>query len=183
MRVIESRSNEWPTQRAGTLDGPWEQAFYFILLGPVASKSNYRHSAGSGAQWAELKTFAESVRLAARAARPAGWVTGAAGTALAERPKVVTALFARSMLDVGNLSKSILDAVEGTPRKGRFPAQPGVVMANDAQVAGDAAWGVRTNDSPGVLIAFARLASTARPSAVATATAELVLASSRHLDQ
>lgn len=167
-------TSPWPQQTSGPLDGPWDQAFYFVLPGPVGSKSNFRH--GQGAKWADLKAFADQVRLAARAARPRGWVTGETGTSVAQRPVLVTAVFARSMLDVGNLDKSILDAVEGTPRKGITPAQPGVVMVNDAQVAGAAAWGVRTATDPGALVAFARLPAGAPRADVATATAALMLA-------
>lgn len=164
----------WPTVTAASLEGPWEQAFYFVLRGRVGSKSNYRHGAASAAKWSTLKAFAEHVELSARAARPRGWVTGETTQSVADRPKVVACIFARTMLDAGNLDKSILDAVEGQPRKGNRPAQPGVLMVNDAQVAGTAGWAVRTSEHEGALVAFARLHPTASQLEVATATADLL---------
>lgn len=166
----------WTQPTAGLLAGPWEQAFYFVLRGRVGSKSNYRHGATSTHNWAQLAAFADQVALAARAARPRGWVTGDIAQTVTQRPTILTCIFARSMLDVGNLDKSILDAVEGTPRKGTTPARPGVVMVNDAQVAGASAWSVRTDEHPGALVAFARLPAAASNRTVAQSTAALTLA-------
>lgn len=166
----------WPAATCGALSGVWEQAFWFVVPGAPRSKSNYRQEATSGAQWAQLKAYADQVALAARAARPRGWVAGDPGAPVVQRPVMVAAVFVRSVLDVGNADKSILDAVAGGPARGGRPARAGVVMASDAQVAASFSWGERAHVSEGALVAFARLHPGAPHRAAARAGVELVTA-------
>lgn len=166
----------WPTPACGSLEGPWEQAFYFHVPGQPMSKSNHRHDATHRAAWAAMKSYGDLVATAARAGRPRGWLTGNPTESVSDRPVVVACLFARTMLDAGNLDKSVLDAVAGTPAKGRAPATAGVVMASDAQVRSTHSWVVRAAADPGLLALFARLRPGAGPWQVAAAAVELTRA-------
>lgn len=169
-----STPQHWPSPAHGALDGPWIQGFYFTLRDPVRSKSNFRHGAGTRAQWAQLAGFEEQVFLAARAARPRGWLAGDPTLPVGERPKIIACVYARTMLDVGNVDKSILDAVEGTRKTKTAPPTAGVVMVSDAQVAASLSWGERTNVEQGALVAFARLPHDASSGHVAAAAAALL---------
>lgn len=76
---------------------------------------------------------------------------------------MVVLTYGRTMLDIGNLDKSLLDALEG------------VLMVSDAQVRASLSLGPRTTQDPGVLVAVARLsAHTAGDVEVAEAGAELL---------
>lgn len=153
--------------RHGGLDGPWLQAFWFTVPGTVLSKSNHRRgdSRQGKSTWSAFAGYELDVKGRARDARPAGWVTGSKTEPVADRPRIVAYCFARTLLDTGNIDKSLLDAVQGP------------VMATDAQVAWSAAGGVRTSVEPGVLIAFARLAPSAGHCEVVDAALQLVRAS------
>lgn len=136
----------------GTLDGPWEQAFWFHLPGPVRSKSNYRFNSrastlpsGSDA-WDVLADYESRVGILARRFVPDGWVLGPERGAVAARPVIVVASVARSLLDTGNIDKSVLDALQG------------VAMRSDAQVAWATSANIRSSKRPGLLTAVARLA-------------------------
>lgn len=173
----------WPSPAHGELTGPWDQGFYFTLTGPVRSKSNYRQDTANRGKWTELSGFADQVFLAARASRPRGWVAGDPGAPVAQRPKILTCVFARTMLDIGNIDKSILDAVEAPRGRGAArAASPGVVMVNDAQVAASVSWGVRTSEDVGALVAFARVAPDITPAQVARASAALLTQCAELLD-
>lgn len=174
MTTPPATTTPWPTPLTGLLDGPWDNAFYFTHRGPVSSKSNYRHSKAGRAAWATHKNFATAIGLAARQARPKDWLPGTGTQPLAERPKIVTAIYARALIDVGNLNKTILDAVEATPAKGPAPEIPGIVMFSDAQIAGQAEWATRTTQQPGAVIGFAQLPATATPPQIVAATTQLM---------
>lgn len=134
----------------GTLEGPWDQAFWFGVDGTVASKSNHRRGDRTNGRsaWTALASYELSVKTAARQHRPGGWIQGDRAAGVASRPKIVAYIFANTLLDVGNIDKSILDATQG------------VVMASDAQVCWAANAGVRTKAGGGAVVAFARLAPT-----------------------
>lgn len=130
------------------LSGPWDQAFCFPVDFEMRSKSNHRrYVSGKGGRdnWRSLQDFEKSLSLLARSARPSGWDMGEPERPLPERPMVVSFVFARSVLDAANLSKSVLDACEG------------VVFHNDASVRYCGTLGVRTRTNPGGLVAFAAL--------------------------
>lgn len=137
----------------GALTGPWDQAFWFFLAGQVRSKSNFRVSrSGRGSQtapadeWAALAAFETRVHAAARRHRPSGWDLGDKSARLVHRPVAVTVCLARSLLDTGNIDKSVLDGLQG------------VAVHNDAQVAWSTSANIRSSRSPGLLVAVARLA-------------------------
>lgn len=112
----------------------------FHVPGRVRSKSNHRASSRSG-DWAELRAYSELVHALALSARPEAWdENDMGGTA-----RYVTALIARTNLDAGNISKSILDALEGA------------LYAKDKQVliTCDAAWPAAKDQ--GVTIAIQRV--------------------------
>ena len=145
--------------RGGTWEGPWDQAFWFEVPCAMRSKSNARRGGGasSRAAWRDLSAYEVAVRRAAEVHLPAGWVIGDAKLAVRFRPQVVSFIYARSLIDAANFSKSTLDSVEG------------VVYVTDAAVRHSAALGERARANPEVIVAFARL----RPDATA---AELLAA-------
>lgn len=144
----------------GPLTGPFVQGFFFTVPGRVRSKSNHRHR-GAKDHWGALAGYELAVTAAARRATPPGWDPGNPGDPVPARPVIVTYTLGRTMLDAGNLDKSILDALQPE------------VMVTDAQVAHHAAAVVRTSTDPGVLVAVARLDPGAGPGETATAAAAL----------
>lgn len=95
--------------------GPWDQAVWFEVPFPIRSKSNFRRSSGaSRGEWARQRSFEDDVRRLATAALPATWERGDPDRPLPSRPVVVVLICARTLLDAANLSKSVLDACEGT---------------------------------------------------------------------
>ena len=77
---------------------------------------------------------------------PRAWITEEANSPLPARPRYASVIAARSVIDAGNFSKSVLDACEG------------VVFTNDAQVQVTTALADRSRKEPYVLVAFAQLA-------------------------
>ena len=114
--------------------------------------------------WRLLESYELTVKSASRRYRPDGWEKGSKDLPVAGRPKMVAYCFARSILDVGNIDKSLLDALQGD------------VMVTDAQVCWSAAAGIRTTADAGVLVAVARLDSAASLTEQTTAGCGLVLA-------
>ena len=147
----------------GQLQGPWQQAFWVSLPMAIKSKSNFRRgSAGQNrGEWTRQRNFSDDVSVLVRAQLPDGWDMGSRDKAVATRPKVVFVVFARSMLDAGNFSKSLLDACEG------------VVYINDASVVHPGAFSERSRTDQHAIIGFARLACDAEISEVVTAANEL----------
>jgi hypothetical protein len=131
----------------GTLDVPGAVCAMWFALPGVRSKSNFRRdAAGDGpakARWRALSSFEDEVALAARVARPAGWPLGDASSSVAARPWVVAYLHAETLLDTGNISKSVLDAVEG------------VLYHTDASVRAELSSTARTAGAGAALAAFA----------------------------
>lgn len=142
--------------------GPWRSAFAVWIPGRVRSKSNYRHD--KKAAWSELAAYDEAVYLAVRQHLPASWTQPAdnslpaslrgMGAFTTSEPApaspdtvlpVVVHLAARTLLDTGNVSKSVLDALEG------------LLYANDAHVAAASEHVVRTKTGQGLLASFAQL--------------------------
>lgn len=131
----------------GTLgEGPWHASLWVRLDTAVLSKSNYRHRSRSrGAMdWGKLRTFDELTSLSVRAARPADWLPADPAVPVARRPRLVSVMVARTTLDAGNVSKSILDSCQG------------IVMATDAEVVAVSEVVTRSRLNPGAVIAFAQ---------------------------
>jgi hypothetical protein len=128
----------------GVLKGPWLNAFWVLTENRIRSKSNFRRSKSSAA-WRANQDFETTLALSLRAARPLTWPVVDGAIPLSERPVFVAVTFAKSTIDAGNHSKSVLDAAEG------------VVYVNDAQVAASCAVAERGLSDPYLLIAFAQL--------------------------
>jgi hypothetical protein len=136
-------SPECPSQ---VVDGPWSSGFVMRAPLTLRSKSNFRRhrvKASSGS-WGETQSFERSLALLLRASRPPGWEVGDPGAPVLDRPVVVAVIAARSVLDVANFSKSVLDAGEG------------VLYVSDASVLGETSVGVRVRSSE-LFVGFAQL--------------------------
>jgi hypothetical protein len=95
------------------LDGPWDCAFWFEVPFALRSKSNFRRSRKeSSSQWTSLSSFENSLVPLCRLHRPPSWQMGDSSVPVPARPQVVAFIYARTLLDTANLSKSVLDALE-----------------------------------------------------------------------
>lgn len=146
---------------SGVLEGPWSSAFWVLTGMPLRSKSNFRRGSGSSA-WRRNQEFEQSLALSLRAARPLDWPVDEPAVPLASRPVYVAVTFARSTIDAGNHSKSVLDAAEG------------VVYLNDAQVAASCAVAERGVKDPYLLVAFATVPAGSSIAEVSVAAAALI---------
>ncbi len=126
------------------MSGPWHAAFWVLLPIQLRSKSNFRR--GAHRRWGTYRGFEEELAVEMRRFLPDGWITEEPSSALPTRPRYASVIAARSMIDAGNFSKSVLDACEG------------VVFTNDAQVQVTTALADRSKKEPYVLVAFAQLA-------------------------
>jgi hypothetical protein len=93
---------------------------FSLVLPKMVSKSNFRY--GDTGHWRRNIAFERECSLLLKAALPLGWQVGSQSDDLSKRPRVVVAIAAVTLLDAGNVSKSLLDAAEG------------VVFLNDASV-------------------------------------------------
>jgi Holliday junction resolvase RusA-like endonuclease len=107
----------------------------------LRSKSNFRRS-GNGTKWNQIRSFEDDVAIRARSVRPADWMMGDANAELKDRPVVVAALFADTLIDTGNATKSLFDALEG------------VLYCNDASIRAEIVVTRRVRQGPSYL-AFA----------------------------
>lgn len=124
------------------LTGPWDSAFYVELPAKLRSKSNYRKGEKG---WGALATFEAVAAGAFAQARPEDWDLGEKRKPLKSRPVVVIAVAATSLLDSTNFTKSVADAMEG------------VLVLNDASVAGSATLCERAKDNQRCGVAIAQL--------------------------
>lgn len=138
------------------LSGPWTCGFSVLLPEPMRSKSNFRrHNRGkspttAASSWESSRQFERSIALSILASRPDEWLLGTPEQALADRPTVAAFIAARSVVDVGNFPKSVLDACEG------------VLYVNDASVLSVLAQGARGHGDQ-ILLAFAQSLSPVSP--------------------
>lgn len=163
------------TARSGPLEGPWEQAFFAEIPVEVRSKSNARRynpkKVADRQRWRAYRSYEELVASFVSDALPEGWELGPPPPApVAQRPAVVSFIFARSLLDAANLSKSILDGLEG------------IVYWTDAAVRFSGSLGVRGRHGDSALVAFARLDPGAPPRALLDAGTALGQACAPYLD-
>jgi len=152
----------------GTLEGPWVNAFWVLTESRIRSKSNFRRSSRSEA-WRANQDFENAMALALRAGRPLTWPAVETDLQMSERPVIIAVTFAKSTIDAGNHSKSVLDAAEG------------VVYVNDAQVAASCAVAERGLADPYLLVAFAELPAGSPVEEVASAASALLSAASATL--
>lgn len=150
-----------PAAEFGELDGPWEQAWWFSVPVPVRSKGNFRRSNRRPKQWSALVKFEDDIAVLARRACPAGWEMGdISAKRVADRPAVVSFIFARTTLDTANLAKSVHDACQG------------IAFHRDSSVCYSAELAERTGRDQRGLVAYARLApGSATPAALAAGAA------------
>lgn len=95
-------------------------AVFSVVLPKMVSKSNYRR--GDSRSWRKNASFERECALLLKSAMPSSWSLGSADDPLSERPRVVVAIAAVTLVDAGNISKSLLDAAES------------VLYINDASV-------------------------------------------------
>jgi hypothetical protein len=93
---------------------------FSVLLPKMVSKSNYRR--GDSSKWRRNVAFERECSLLLKSSMPESWTLGSPLDPLVDRPRVVVAIAAVTLLDAGNISKSLLDAAEG------------VLYLNDASV-------------------------------------------------
>lgn len=84
----------------------------WVPLASLKSKSNFRRQQRNSS-WSRLSSFEDGVARLLMAVRGYSWPLGDQELAVASRPHVVASVLARTMLDAGNLSKSVLDAAQG----------------------------------------------------------------------
>jgi hypothetical protein len=131
--------------RSGQLPGPWRDAFFVDLPLQARSKSNFRrHRTGDG-HWDALAGFESDVAALVAPQVPSDWDPGRPDDPIARRPAFVALVAARTLLDVSNLSKSVLDALEG------------IVYVTDAQVVAETSLSERGRSDQWLSVAFARL--------------------------
>lgn len=146
-------------------------AFWFTHPGRVLSKANHRHSKDRArGTWDQLAGFEMAVAASARTHLPASWPRPTAGAPLAQRPRFAAYLLARTMLDSGNLDKSVLDALQGS------------VMVSDAQVSFTASATLATTREQGVFVALVALEPGIDVLAASDAGADLVRAARAVVD-
>lgn len=155
--------------RGGELSGPWACGFWLLLPIPLVSKSNFRR--GRNTHWRTYRGFEEQVAVEMRNHLPADWLRDQADTPFAGRPRYASVIAARSAVDAGNYSKSVLDACEG------------VVFTNDAQVQVTTALSERGRRDPYLMIAFAQLKPGCSSQEAARAGSALLTACSEILEQ
>lgn len=127
---------------------------WFSVPGRVLSKSNFRNSKGNS--WRAVSEYEQVVSATARAARPSGWPT------LVQDAPVVAILAARTGIDAGNISKSVLDACQN------------VLYRSDAYVRCLTDLAVPARNDLGLFAAFAVLAVDAGPVEWLTAQRDLL---------
>jgi hypothetical protein len=152
----------------GELEGPWEVAFWVLMQVPLRSKSNFRRGRDSG--WRAYRGFEDEVALEVRRFLPDSWAEDSPATPLPRRPRYASVIAARSAIDAGNYSKSVLDACEG------------IVFTNDAQVQVTTALSERGRRDPYLLVAFAQLPPGSDPHHAAAAGSGLLQACVSLLD-
>jgi hypothetical protein len=147
------------------LAGPWEAGFSVTVPFALQSKSNFRRHSRSAAEidrWRRHQDFETTLQVILRRSCPQTWEVGNADDSLSKRPQVVAFLAAATLLDSGNLPKSVLDAAEG------------VLFHNDASVRSVTATTThRRRVNQLGWLGFVQLSASATPAEVADATAAL----------
>jgi hypothetical protein len=157
---ISAAASTASTTIGGVLDGPWLSAFWVLVPMQLRSKSNFRR--GRTSEWRSHRSFEEEVAVELRRFLPQSWLTERPEDPLNRRPRYASVIAARSAVDAGNFSKSILDAAEG------------VVFTNDAQVQVTTALSERGRRDPYLLMAFAQLTPGCEPGEGAKAASVLL---------
>ena len=96
----------------GELCTPTASMALWFELPHLRSKSNFRRGAASRS-WSRLQGFEDELAITARSVRPLEWPLGDMAKPVSARPGVVAVVFAQTLLDTGNVTKSMYDALEG----------------------------------------------------------------------
>ncbi len=148
---------------SGPLEGPWLDAVWFDVPVEFVSKSNHRYKGRGDKAWTRIKAFEDTVGLLALAARSTAWEIGDPDAPIAQRPRIVLLVSARTVLDAPNTFKCVADALGD-----------GLLYTDDAQIAYCGALVVeRTRKDPSGRIAVAVLPAQTPNEDVLQAAAEL----------
>lgn len=96
----------------GVLTTPHTTAAVWFELPQLRSKSNFRRGANTKS-WNRLQGFEDELAITARSYRPTSWPMGDSSAPVAQRPAVIAVVVAETLLDTGNVTKSLYDALEG----------------------------------------------------------------------
>jgi hypothetical protein len=96
----------------GALTTAETSAAVWFELPQLRSKSNFRRGANTKS-WNRLQGFEDELAITARSHRPASWPMGDAAAPVASRPAIIAVVVAETLLDTGNVTKSLYDALEG----------------------------------------------------------------------
>lgn len=100
------------TGTGGSLTAPGASHAVWFELPQLRSKSNFRRG-GNVKSWNRIQSFEDELAITARSHRPSSWPMGDAASPVASRPAVVAVVIAGTLLDTGNVTKSLYDALEG----------------------------------------------------------------------
>ena len=119
---------------------------YFILDLPqkLISKSNFRLGSDYK-KWEKYAKFERELALEVKLSLPKNWFLGDKEKSISLRPGVISVIYAVSMTDTANFSKSILDACED------------IVYYNDASVIYTSSIGKRSSKEERLILAFAQV--------------------------
>lgn len=99
----------------GHLPGIGDNAFWFEWPAPIQSKSNFRRSSNRN-QWNNLTSFESTIQIVLSTVLknvPAWDLGPPPPNPINQRPSVVLFVAATTLLDTGNLTKSLADACQG----------------------------------------------------------------------
>jgi Holliday junction resolvase RusA-like endonuclease len=114
---------------------------------PLRSKSNFRRGY-KDKDWSNYKNFEKTTQLLLLSTKPSTWVMSDPNLPVSSRKKIVVCIASQTVLDVGNYSKSLLDAAEG------------VLFFNDSEVTGLTCIGSRSRKNPITVVGFRQLDQT-----------------------
>lgn len=138
-------------------------AVYLRLDHRIQSKSNYRWASQTheAARWTHLRDFERDMSMLLQQARPAEWILPSPAVALPDRPMVVSCIIAATMLDAGNVTKSIHDTCQG------------VLVVNDAEICSETVHVLRRKNTQHAIVGYAQLPAQSTVRARAGALSEL----------
>lgn len=84
----------------------------WVPVPALKSKSNFRREL-RGSAWGSIRSFEDDLAKLLLGARGFSWPLGDKSAKVSDRPHVVACVLARTLIDAGNLSKSVHDAAEG----------------------------------------------------------------------
>ena len=101
----------FPTAESGMFTSEqFGPSVWIHIPGPVVSKANHRRatSTSHAAKWSKVRAYEQEVSFLLYRAKPSLWAPP--GDSVASSPPVVAVICACTIMDAGNISKSLLDA-------------------------------------------------------------------------